>query len=330
MIRFDKVCKVFPNGTKAVREISFEVAEGETLVLLGTSGSGKTTTMKMVNRLIEPSSGTITVGDKDILSQNPVQLRRSIGYAIQGIGLFPHMTVGENIGVVPRLVGWSSDKINSRVSELLELVGLSPPEQFRDRYPTQLSGGQRQRIGVARALAADPPVILMDEPFGALDPITREQLQDEFIELESRIQKTILFVTHDIYEAVKMGDRIAILDQGEVQQIAPPRDIVESPANEFVDRFLGPHRFQLSLMTVRLSHLIKSSSLSLSEPEEAAETPKKRLFVRNSLIEALDLFKEVQKEKMPVWDQDKQVGVLSMEHLLSAVGTAFQRAGVEQ
>lgn len=327
MIRFDRVSKTFPNGFTAVRELTLEVAEGETLVLLGTSGSGKTTSMKMVNRLIEPTGGTITVGGEDVTAQNPVQLRRRIGYAIQGIGLFPHMTVAENIAVVPKLLGWSLTRIRDRISELLDLVGLEA-EQFHTRYPTELSGGQRQRIGVARALAADPPVILMDEPFGALDPITREQLQDEFKELESRLKKTVIFVTHDIYEAVRMADRIAVLDSGKLQQVATPRDMVESPANEFVDRFLGPHRFQLSLMTVRLSHLLKTSSLEVSESEGVqSPTTHRRLTTRSSLIEALDLFKETQKDKMPLWEGESVRGMLSMDQLLSAVGIAFQRAG---
>ncbi len=327
MIRLERVSKTYSGGVKAVCELSLEVGEGEILVLLGTSGSGKTTTMKMINRLIEPTSGRIFIGDKNILEQNPIELRRKIGYAIQHIGLFPHMTVGENIGVVPRLLKWSSAEIASRESELLKMVGLEPG-QFRGRYPVQLSGGQKQRVGVARALAADPEVILMDEPFGALDPLTREQLQDEFLDLQVRIQKTIVFVTHDIFEAVKLGDRIALLDVGRLKQLAPPVELVEQPANEFVSDFLGQHRFQLSLLTKTIKSVM---DYSRGVEEEAPEgKPRHYLRGKSSLVEALDLFKTTGSSSLLVYEGDKCVGRLSKKLLLGLITEVLEEIGAEQ
>ncbi|MBU3870185.1 ATP-binding cassette domain-containing protein, partial [Streptomyces sp. 4503] len=206
MIRFEHVTKRYPDGTTAVDDLSFEVAKGELVTLVGPSGCGKTTTMKMVNRLIEPTSGRILVDGEDIAEADPVALRRRIGYVIQQVGLFPHKTVLENTSTVPHLLGWQRKKGRERAAELLDLVGLDP-SVYGDRYPDQLSGGQRQRVGVARALAADPPVLLMDEPFGAVDPVVREHLQNEFLRLQSQVRKTVLFVTHDIEEAVRLGDR---------------------------------------------------------------------------------------------------------------------------
>jgi osmoprotectant transport system ATP-binding protein len=313
VIVFDEVSKTFPGGVEAVRGLSMEVRQGETLVLLGTSGSGKTTTMKMVNRLIEPTGGRILVDDRDVMAQNPIELRRSIGYAIQRIGLFPHMTVAGNIGVVPTLRGWPGEKIAERVDELLTLVGLEP-EAFRERYPAQLSGGQRQRIGVARALAADPPIVLMDEPFGALDPLTREQLQDEFLDLQRRLRKTILFVTHDVFEAVKMGDRIALLDGGRLQQLGSPTAIVESPANEFVTRFLGQHRFQLTILTRPIEPLLEEGDQA--EAEQAAS----RVYAAHSMIEALNAFKATDERTLPVYDdEDNFCGVLHRRRIMDAI-----------
>lgn len=315
MIAFQHVCKTYPGGVEAVRDLSLEVARGETLVLLGTSGCGKTTTLKMANRLIEPTGGRILIDGRDVMQQDPIALRRGIGYAIQHIGLFPHMTVAENIAVVPRLLRWSQHAIDERTDQMLAMVGLEPSD-FRDRLPSQLSGGQRQRIGVARALAADPPLVLMDEPFGALDPITREQLQDEFLDLESEIQKTIVFVTHDVFEAVKMGDRIALLHEGQLQQLATPRDLVESPANEFVDQFLGHHRFQLSLLTRTMRSVLQDVGLSGEAP---ASRPGLFLRVRASLIEALDLFKRSGLAAAPVYDRAEFVGHLPKRQLLRLV-----------
>jgi osmoprotectant transport system ATP-binding protein len=241
VIRLDHVTKRY--GTQvAVDDLSLEVADGELCVLVGPSGCGKTTTMRMINRLTEPTSGRISVGGEDVLSLDPVQLRRRIGYVIQQIGLFPHHTVGENVATVPRLLGWKRDRVSARVDELLRLVGLEPGDH-RDRYPHQLSGGQRQRVGVARALGADPAVLLMDEPFGAIDPITRERLQDEFLRLQAEVRKTVVFVTHDIEEAVKLGDRIAILRQGGVlAQHDTPAAVLGAPASEFVADFVGADR----------------------------------------------------------------------------------------
>lgn len=314
MIRFEQVTKQFPNGTVAVKELSLEVEEGETLVLLGTSGCGKTTTLRMVNRLTDPTSGSIYIDNENIMEKDLIELRRHIGYAIQHIGLFPHMTVAENIGVVPRLVGWDEARIADRARELTELMGLDPDEVM-DRFPDQLSGGQKQRIGVARSLAADPPLILMDEPFGALDPITREQLQNEFLDLESEIEKTILFVTHDLFEAVKMGDRIALIDGGEVQQLATPSDLVDNPANEFVDQFLGQHRFQLSLLTRAIRSVLPDGADQNPPPER----PKYWLPANHSLVEALDLFKTSGKKSLPVYKRQQFLGWLNNEELARAV-----------
>ncbi|MFW6065580.1 MAG: ABC transporter ATP-binding protein [Planctomycetota bacterium] len=322
MIRLENVCKTFPGGVDAVCDLSLEIARGETLVLLGTSGSGKTTTMKMVNRLYEPTSGRIEVDGQDIMAQDLIRLRRSIGYAIQHIGLFPHMTMAENVGVVPRLLNWPQEQVDERVDDLLTRVGLEP-KSFRDRYPSQLSGGQRQRVGVARALAADPPIVLMDEPFGALDPITREQLQDEFLELESEIQKTIVFVTHDIFEAVKMGDRIALMDEGRLQQLAKPAELVEHPANEFVDSFLGQHRFQLSLLTRTLKTMMGAEPAG----EAPAQAPEVRLRAHHSLIEALDAFKKTNREKLPVYKGKQYLGELEKSKLVSTIAEVLGQTG---
>jgi osmoprotectant transport system ATP-binding protein len=324
MIVFEAVSKTYPGGVDAVRELSMEVAEGETLVLLGTSGSGKTTTMKMVNRLIEPTDGRILVDGSDVMRQDPIALRRRIGYAIQHIGLFPHMTVAENIGVVPQLLRWPGTRIAERVDALLTMVGLDA-DAFRERYPAQLSGGQRQRIGVARALAADPPIELMDEPFGALDPITREGLQDEFIELESEIKKTIIFVTHDVFEAVKMGDRIALLDAGRLQQLSPPAELVEHPNNEFVDQFLGQHRFQLSLLTRTVKSVL--SEVGLGAPPEGETPGGDRLRARGSLIQALDVFKKTGRQKLPVYERGKAMGLLPKKALLRIITDVLGETG---
>ena len=225
----------------AVEALSLEVEAGEICVLVGPSGCGKTTAMRMVNRMVEITDGDILVGDRSVRDRTPFELRREIGYVIQQIGLFPHRTIGENIATVPELVGWDKRRTRDRVGELLELVGL--PAEVRDRYPHQLSGGQRQRVGVARALAVDPPIMLMDEPFGAVDPIVRSRLQDEFLRLQQEVRKTIVFVTHDIDEAIKMGDRIAIFRQGgHLEQYAPPDELLAEPASDFVADFLGAER----------------------------------------------------------------------------------------
>ncbi|MDP9241372.1 MAG: ATP-binding cassette domain-containing protein, partial [Actinomycetota bacterium] len=233
-IRLEAVSKVYPDGTTAVRSLDLEVAEGELVVLVGPSGCGKSTTLKMINRLIEPSSGRIILAGEDVTSVDPVKLRRRIGYVIHQVGLFPHQTVGTNVATVPRLVGWDSRRTSQRVDELLDLVGLEPTT-YRDRYPHQLSGGQRQRVGVARALAAEPIVLLMDEPFSAIDPIARDRLQAEFLRLQAEVRKTVVFVTHDIEEAVRLGDRIAVFSQGgKLEQYADPATLLGTPATDFV------------------------------------------------------------------------------------------------
>ncbi|MGW0812261.1 ATP-binding cassette domain-containing protein [Streptomyces viridiviolaceus] len=241
MIRFEDVTKRYPDGTTAVDGLSFEVSEGELVTLVGPSGCGKTTTMMMVNRLIEPTSGRILVGGEDVAAVDPVRLRRRIGYVIQQVGLFPHRTVLDNTATVPALVGWKKAKARARAAELLELVGLDPAT-YGPRYPDQLSGGQRQRVGVARALAADPPVLLMDEPFGAVDPVVRAQLQDEFLRMQAAVRKTVLLVTHDIEEAVRLGDRIAVYGQGRIEQFDTPGAVLGSPATPRVASFVGADR----------------------------------------------------------------------------------------
>ncbi|MGH8909571.1 MAG: ABC transporter ATP-binding protein [Egibacteraceae bacterium] len=241
MITFESVTKRFGDGTVAVDALDLAIPEGEVVVLVGPSGCGKTTTMRMVNRMVTPTSGTVRVAGRDVAAQNPAALRRGIGYVIQQIGLFPHRTVADNIATVPGLLGWDRRRTRDRVEELMDLVGL-PPE-VGQRYPHQLSGGQRQRVGVARALAVDPPIMLMDEPFGAVDPIVRARLQEEFLRLQREVRKTIVFVTHDIDEAILMGDRIAILAQGgRLAQCAPPRELLADPADDFVAGFLGAER----------------------------------------------------------------------------------------
>ncbi len=240
MIRLQELTKVFPGQKNpAVESLDMDIPAGEIVILVGPSGCGKTTTMRLINRLIEPTSGHIILEGEDVTKVNPDKLRRRIGYVIQQVGLFPHQTIADNIATVPKMLGWDSKRIRARVDELLALVGLDP-SQYRNRYPKQLSGGQRQRAGVARALSADPPVMLMDEPFGAIDPITRDRLQNEFLRLQETIRKTIVFVTHDIDEAIKMGDRIAILREGSrIAQYDTPARILSAPADDFVADFVG-------------------------------------------------------------------------------------------
>lgn len=234
IIKFNKVTKVYGDGTVAIENISFDVERGTTTVFVGPSGCGKTTTLELVNRLIDPTEGSILFDGENIQRLDKIELRRSLGYVIQEVGLFGHMTVAENVGIVPKLLDWDQERIDRRVDELLNTVEM-PAETYRNQFPGELSGGQRQRIGVARALAADPEIMLMDEPFGALDPITRDTLQNEFLELQGEIDTTILFVTHDIDEALKMGDRIAIYNNGGIVQYDTPKNILTNPANQFVE-----------------------------------------------------------------------------------------------
>jgi osmoprotectant transport system ATP-binding protein len=254
-VRYEETTKRYQGAAEpAVDRLTLEVPAGEICVLVGPSGCGKTTAMRMVNRTVEITSGDILIGDQSVREREPAQLRREIGYVIQQIGLFPHRTINENIGAVPHLLGWKKDRIRARSAELLELIGLDP--ELGDRYPAQLSGGQQQRVGVARALAADPLVMLMDEPFGAIDPINRERLQNEFLRLQAEIRKTVLFVTHDIDEAIKIGDRIAVMREGgRVEQYATPAELLMDPATEFVEDFVGADRALKRLALMRVSDI---------------------------------------------------------------------------
>lgn len=281
MIEVKNVSKHF-GSIKAVDNISFDVAEGEKLILLGTSGCGKTTTLKMINQLIEPSVGTIKVNGENVLTQSPQKLRRSIGYVLQHHGLFPHYTIAENIETVPSLLQWNKSKKQQRTKELLEQLHLSY-EEYAHLYPSQLSGGQQQRIGVARALAADPPVLLMDEPFGALDPVTRSEIRKELMQLEAFQKKTIIMVTHDIQEAFIYGDRICLMDKGRIMQTGTPHELLFHPANEFVSNFLAEQHLQLELKTISLKEIW--SFLSSNNKETLQDF----LNEENNVWEAMDL-----------------------------------------
>jgi len=273
-VEFQKVTKRYDrdvSGPGAVNDLSLLVPAGGICVLVGPSGCGKTTSLKMVNRLIEPTSGTILIDGRDVRDDDPVALRRRIGYVIQQVGLFPHQTIAENVATVPRLLGWDCARIRERVDELIELVGLDPA-RHRGRYPSVLSGGERQRVGVARALAAEPPVMLMDEPFGAVDPIVRERLQDEFLRIHHELGTTVLFVTHDIDEAIKMGDRVAVMRAGRLVQYAAPSELLTRPSDDFVARFVGADRGlkRLSLTTVGDVALRDAPTAREGEPASVA------------------------------------------------------------
>ncbi len=290
MIRLDRVSKRYADGTTAVAGLSLDVLPGELAVLVGPSGCGKTTTMKMVNRLIEPSSGRIVLDGEDVTRADPVELRRRIGYVIQQIGLFPHLSVADNVATVPKLLGWDRNRTRSRVTELLELVGLDPA-LHGPRYPHQLSGGQRQRVGVARALAADPPVLLMDEPFGAVDPIARDRLQAEFLRLQGEVRKTIVFVTHDLDEAVKLGDRIAVLREGgHLEQYDTPATILGHPASPFVADFVGSDRGlkRLTVTGIDVRDLEHPPAVSLDDSLAEARRTLERERARWAVVLDLD------------------------------------------
>ena len=273
-------------GLTAVNRVSFEVAEGETLGLIGTSGCGKSTTLKMLNRLIEPTSGRVVIAGEDARKFQPEKLRRGMGYALQNTGLFPHYTVAENVAVVPRLLQWKEKRIARRSEELLAMVGL-PPEKFARRYPHELSGGQQQRVGLARALAAEPPIILLDEPFGALDRITRRQIQQEFKQLESLLRKTVVLVTHDIFEAVTLCDRLCVMDRGIVQQIGTPKELIFQPDNDFVRDFFQADRFQLELYVTRLQDVMRWLS-----PQTPSRAPTKTYKKNQHLLTVLEDIEE--------------------------------------
>lgn len=257
MIELDNVTKKYGSDVTAVDQLSFTIKEGETFGLIGTSGCGKTTTLKMMNRLVEPTFGSILVDGKPIELQEPEQLRHRMGYVIQDVGLFPHYTVEENVAITPKLLNWDTSRINQRSEELLEFVGLNS-EQLASRKPEALSGGQQQRVGLARALAADPPIILMDEPFGAVDPITKEQIQKKFKELLQGLNKTIVLVTHDVFEAYDFCDRVCLMDQGQAQQIGTLKELLFQPENEFVRSFFDEHRFQLQMMCVTVKDIVET------------------------------------------------------------------------
>jgi osmoprotectant transport system ATP-binding protein len=278
MIQLQELTKHYPGTAEpAVDRISMDIPRGEIVVLVGPSGSGKTTTMKMINRLIEPTSGEIILGGENVTRINANELRRRIGYVIQQIGLFPHQTIHQNIATVPKLLGWDKGRIRQRVDELLEMVGLDP-DIYRDRYPKELSGGQRQRVGVARAMSADPEVMLMDEPFGAIDPITRNRLQNEFLRVQEEIRKTIVFVTHDIDEAIKMGDRIAILnEQSRIAQYATPEEILTAPANAFVEDFVGSGASLKRLNLTRVRDIDIRTDTPTAPSDESPEAIRARL-----------------------------------------------------
>ena len=290
MIELERVTKIFPGSeAPAVDSVTFSVNPGEICVLIGSSGCGKTTLMRMMNRLEPITSGTIRIDGEDVNRKDAIQLRRGIGYAIQQIGLFPHMTVFDNIATVPRLLGWNQKRIAERVDELLEMVKM-PAEIYRSRYPRELSGGQAQRIGVLRAMATDPPVMLMDEPFGAIDPINREVLQDEFLRIQARLKKTIVFVTHDIHEAIKMGDRIALLDAGRLIQYATPEELLTAPRNQFVKDFVGADR------ALKRLDLLKVRDAMLTDPVHCHEDASSETILEQMLEKDLNYLLVVDEE----------------------------------
>jgi len=306
MIRLAGVGKTYEDGTVAVRDLDLDVRRGDLVCLVGPSGCGKSTTLKMVNRLIEPTSGRIVLDGEDVTRADPVLLRRSIGYVIQQVGLFPHQKVLANVTTVPRLLGWDSGRARERGLELMELVGLDP-DTFADRYPHQLSGGQRQRVGVARALAADPPVLLMDEPFGAVDPVVRAHLQDEFLKVHRELDKTVLMVTHDVDEAVKMGDRVAVFAQGgRLAQYDVPATILGAPSDEFVAGFVGSSRGIKRLAVTRIDP-------SLLEPLDGVQAAELggTIDVSSSLEEAMALMMREDRAMVGVTDRAKFLGVLT-------------------
>jgi osmoprotectant transport system ATP-binding protein len=318
MIRIERLSKHFPgSAARAVHELTLDVPAGETCVLIGPSGCGKSTTLRMINRLIEPSGGRVLVDGADVSGVDPVALRRRIGYVIQQVGLFPHMTVGENVATVPKLVGWPAARVADRVEAMLDLVGLAPAT-FRDRYPRQLSGGQRQRVGVARALAADPPVLLMDEPFGALDPITRAALQGEFLRILAALGKTVVFVTHDIDEAIRMGDRIALLKEGRLVQFDTPDALLARPADAFVAEFVGADRALKRLALVTLGEAATAGEAPGGAPGNVPSLP-----ASATLRDALALLLQRGAEAVRVEGADGgTAGFVSLAAIRARAGTA--------
>lgn len=339
MIEFKNISKEFPDGTKALQNVSFKINEGELLTLIGPSGCGKTTTMKMINRLIQPTEGEIFIHDEQIDSFNINELRWNIGYVLQEIALFPHLTIAENIAVVPEMKKWKSHKIKARTNELLEMVNLDP-DTYAHKMPDELSGGQQQRIGVIRALAADPDIILMDEPFSALDPISREQLQEDIQSLQKQIQKTIVFVTHDINEALALGDRVCLMNDGEIVQIDTPQQLIIHPKNDFVKSFIGTHRSPWLTAVDVIGHLDHEHVLDLSDLHIAHDNPEQTFVVMNNdgkyegtlfggkqvevepiannlqLYKAAKLLDDSHVNVLPITKGDQLVGILTNEMIV--------------
>ncbi len=315
VIQFNQVSKSYEDGTKAVDSLHLEIKKGEFFVLIGPSGCGKTTTMKMINRLIETTEGSIVIDGKDIQEYNINELRWDIGYVLQQIALFPHMTIAENIAVVPEMRKWSKEKIKARVDELLQMVGLDP-DVYRDRMPDELSGGQKQRIGVVRALAANPKIVLMDEPFSALDPLSREQLQKDIVQLQKKIQKTIVFVTHDMQEALSLGDRICIMKEGKVVQLDTPEEIIRNPKNEFVEEFIGN----------RGRPWYEGKSIEDVLPlDESMRIEGESLSLHSSLQEALVRLRA--DEVVPVEENGRYVGALTSRHIVNYIVEQMKERG---
>ena len=313
MIQLEHVSKGFAGGSNAVLDLSLEIPDGQTCVLIGPSGCGKTTTLRMINRLIDPDQGRILVDGQDTSAVDPVRLRLKMGYVIQQTGLFPHMTVGQNVATVPRLWDWDSARVKARVDELLKLVGLDP-EEYRNRYPHQLSGGQRQRVGFARALGADPPILLMDEPFGAVDRITRERLQREFINIQRSMRKTVVFVTHDIDEAVMVGDRICLFKmQAQVAQYDTPDAILTRPASDYVAEFLGRERL------VRRMSVLMVDVRKLERPPAGPGRGEPRVPVASTLSEAFAAALSSPDERAAVFDGDRYLGSFTAKSLLETL-----------
>jgi osmoprotectant transport system ATP-binding protein len=310
-INLERVRKQYPDGTVAVEGLTMDLAAGETTVLIGPSGCGKSTVLRMINRLIEPSGGTIRVDGVDVGGQDAARLRRNIGYVIQHVGLFPHQTIRANVGTVPRLLGWPKARVGERTDELLTLVGLDP-DRYGNRYPHELSGGQRQRIGVARALAADPVVLLMDEPFSAVDPIVRTRLQDEFRRLQETVRKTVVLVTHDIDEAVRLGDRIAVLSEGgRLQQFAPPAELLAAPANDFVREFVGGDRgIKLLAVTPIPRERLRPADTPDAAPAVAADA---------TLQEALAVMLREGSNRVVVLSNGTPEGVLTVDDIVATL-----------
>jgi osmoprotectant transport system ATP-binding protein len=319
LIRFEKISKHYQDGTTAIKSLNMEIKEGEFFVIIGPSGCGKTTLLKMINRLIELSDGTIFVYDKKISEYDIHELRWNMGYVLQQIALFPHMTIEENIAIVPDLCKWSDQRIRARIEELMEMVGL-PPEKFRGRKPKELSGGQQQRIGVIRALAADPDILLMDEPFSALDPISREKLQDDILNLQRRINKTIVFVTHDMQEAIKLGDRICIMKDGEIVQVGTPKEIINNPVNEFVRDFVGMQGVTVK-EDVQLENIIDQILSS-----HTSSSPSYIIPAAASLKEAL--LRLTEHEQLSVEKEGQIIGTITRKTALKYMADRLREGGL--